>query len=198
MDFNELQKSWMAQEITVPEQSPAAKEQLLARWRRQQRTVLISNIGVTVGFVVTLAVLAWVFVSWHTSHGWLFSGSLLCMAMLLVVYLWVVWRGAVFHRPDFSLPASEYATRYVAALRWRRKTITTFVWVYMLLLWLSLMLYFTSVLDGTSMVVRMLAPVITTAYMVIVIFAVRKKKRRQLAEIDSLIADFSSLSAREE
>ncbi len=198
MNFDELQKSWKAQPLTVPEQSPEAKAQLLARWRRQQRKVVLSNIGVTAAFVVTMGVLAWVFLSWHTSHGWLFSGSLLCMALLLLVYLWVIWRGVVFHRPVFSLPASAYASRYVAALRWRRKTITTFVWVYMLLLWLSLMLYFTSVLEGTSMLMRISAPVITTAYMVIVKFAIRKKQRRQLNETDSLIQDFSALTATEE
>lgn len=198
MDFNELQKSWREQQLNVPEQSPAAKEQLLGRWRRQQRTVLLSNIGVTAGFAVALGTVAWVFLSWHRSHGWLFSGSLLCMSLLLLVYLWVIWRGAVFHRPDFSLPVSTYASRYVAALRWRRKTITTFVRLYMLLLWLSLMFYFISVLEGTSMVMRIAAPVATTAYMFIIIYAVRKKKRRQLAEIDSLIADFSALADTEE
>lgn len=191
MNFDDLQKSWKDQPLNVPDDDGAAREQLMQKWNKQQRTVLWSNIATTGGFAAVLCVLGWIYASFHEGRSILFGGSIATMTLLLLVFLWVLWKGTVLKKMDLSLPGNEYLARYTAALRWRRRTITHYTWVYMILLWLALMLYMLDVLAEASLAVRIGGPLATTAYLIVVKLATRKKQRKNLREIDELLNDLS-------
>ena len=195
MNFEELQKSWKGQPLTVPEHNAEARQQLAHKWQRVQRQLLWMNIGVTGAFACTLCVLAWVYLQWHHVRGILFTGSLAATALLLLIFLSVLWKGTVLKRMDPTLPGTEYLKRYPTALRWRKRTLTTYTWVYMVLLWLAMLLYMADVLQEMAHWVRLAAPAGMTVYVLLVKWLTRKKQQRQLQQTNELIAEVEQMMA---
>jgi len=193
MNFEELQNSWKSQPLSMPEDTSALREGVAKKWRKQQRTVLWSNIGVTLGFTMAISVMVWVFVSFHKGRSPMFGISLFMMVTLMLVYLGVLWKGIIVKKMDPTLPGSEYIHRYVAALQWRRKTITTYTWIYCGILWLALMCYYADVLAGASLSYQVGAPVATTVYLFAILLLKRKSRRKQLDILDELISDLKKL-----
>jgi membrane-associated HD superfamily phosphohydrolase len=150
MNFEELQNSWKAQPVNPGGAAPGVQDGLLKQVRRQQRTVLWSNIATTLGFTATFCVFGWLYASLHAERGSLFGGSLLFMSLIMLIYLWVIWKGFSFRRMDMNVPISYFLTAYTTKLKWRRKLITTYTWIYGVLLWLALMLYMIDVTAGAA------------------------------------------------
>ena len=195
MNFEELQQSWQGQPLTIPDLNAGARQQLAHKWQKAQRQVLWSNIGVTGAFAVTLCVLAWVYLQWHSTRGMLFTGSLAATALLLLTFLSVLWKGTVLKRMDPTLPGTQYLKRYHTALRWRQRTLTTYTWVYMVLLWLAMILYMADVLQEMPLWVRLAAPATMTVYVLLVKWLTRKKQKRQLQQTNELIAEVEQMMA---
>lgn len=192
MDFEELQKSWKSQPVSVPQDIAAINDILLGRWRKQQRGVLWSNIFTTIGFLGVITMFFKIHHSFHEGRSLMFSGSLLFMTLLMLVYLWVIWKGVALKKMDLSAPTDRYLAGYLKTLHWRRKLITTYSWIYAVLLWLSLMLYMIDVLHGATLLVQIGAFGGTTLY----IFGVMTRSRmvsgkKQLQKIDELVADIN-------
>jgi len=198
MNFEELQNSWKEQPLSVPRDTSGSRDELMGKWRRQQRTVMWRNIGTSCGFAMALSVLAWVYISFHAGRSLLFSASLLTMVLLMLVYLWVLWKGTILKKMDLSLPKEQYVSQYLAALYWRRKTITVYIWVYCAVLWLAMFFYFLDVLAGASLALRIGAPVFTAVYLIGAQLLIKKKSQhKQLAQLDELISDLKKLQDTE-
>jgi len=194
MDFDELQKNWQAQPIKMPENWQSINAGLTDQWQKQQRSVLLSNIFTTLGFIAAIINFGWVYKSFHQGHSLFFGGSLLFMSVLLLVYLWVLWKGYALKKNDPTLNSKEYIYQSLKKLHWRRKTITHFGWFYSVLLWAALMLYMQDVTTGGSLAFRIGAPLITTVYIFGIMIVMRKtKQKKQLNKIDLLITDLQVL-----
>ncbi len=195
MNFEELQRSWKGQPLNVPDHNTEARQQLAYKWQRTQRQLLWTNIGVTGAFAATLCVLAWVYLQWHSVRGILFTGSLAATALLLLIFLSVLWKGIVLKRMDPTLSGTEYLKRYHTALRWRQRTLTTYTWVYMVLLWLAMILYMADVLQEMALWIRLAAPAAMTVYVLLVKWLTRKKQQRQLQQTNELIEEVEQMMA---
>lgn len=188
MDFDELQKSWKEQPINVPENTAGLRKELDQKWRKQQRGVLISNTFTTIGFVGVIVLFCKIYSSFHEGHTMAFGASLVFMTLLMLVYLGVIWKGTAMKRIDIATAGNAYIDKYLQTLYWRRKTLTTYTWVYSVLLWLGLMFYLHDVLAGGGFWLQAGAYAATTGYIFFMVgVATRKKQRRKIAEIDELI-----------
>jgi hypothetical protein len=194
MTFEELQKSWQTQPVAAAEDSTVMYERFASKMRKQQRSALLTAIGITVAFWCTLSVFAWVYIKFHKGHSLFFSGSIISMAALLLVYLGVIWRGISFNKIDPTLPGNLYLDHHLAKLLWRRKTITTYTWIYAILLAFGLMCYMYDVLRTASIALKIGAPLATLVYIFgMQILKGRTSQKKQLAKIDELIADLEAL-----
>ena len=194
MDFEQLQKSWQSQPIGNPEEIPAVRERVTTLWKKQQRGVMWSNTRTTIGFVLVFVNLAWVYFSFRAGHTFFFGGSILLMYILLFAYLLVIWKGFVFKKNDPTLASNEYLDNQLRALQWRRKTITTYGWIYASLLWLAFMFYCMDVTSGASLTWRIGAPASITAYIFGIQLVLKyTTQKKQLKKIDDLINDLTVL-----
>ena len=193
MNFEDLQKSWKSQPV-----APLATEEILARvkknWNKQYRNILLRNIFTTLAFIAVFIDFAWVYSSFHKGHSIFFGGSILFMVILMITFLWVLWKGMLYKKADFSTSNKDYLSVYIEKLHWRRKTIGTYSTIYMVLLWLALMFYSWDVTQGGSILFRVGAPLAITIYCFLTWFISRRTKcKKQLAKIDALIADLRHL-----
>jgi len=194
MNFEELQKNWRSQPIDMPEDIPALNDKFARQWQKQQRELMWSNIGVTLGFMGAFIVFGWVYISYHNGRSIFFGGSILFMYALLSVYLWIIWKGMVYKKNDPTLPGKEYLEHLLKKLYWRRKTITTFNWVYSVLLWLALMFYGIDVTSGGSILFKTVYFTATTIYIFgMMILMKYTKQKKQLKKTDQLISDLQEL-----
>jgi len=197
MNFEELQANWRSQPLSIPQQKTGAKDNLIRQWHKQQRNVLWANIGTTAAFLGVFIVLGWVFISFHKGRTLFFSGSLLFMLLLLSVYLWVIWKGVANKKNDPALSSKVYIDDYLSKLFWRRRTITTYTWIYSILLWLAFMFYCLDITRGGSLLLQVSAPVSITLYIFGMQLLMRyTKQKKQLAKLDQLIADMQELKMK--
>jgi hypothetical protein len=188
MNFEEIQQSWKSVSPGAGGHRPPATESLLNQIKKQQRVVIRSNVAVTIAFAATFSVFAWLFFAFHAQRGFLFSGSIFFMTALMMVYLFVMWKGVAFKKMDPTVTAPEFLSHYLKKLEWRKKLITTYTWIYGLLLWLTIMAYMLDVTEGTRPLMRIGAPLITTVYIVAVLFITRfTKGKKQLHNLNELI-----------
>lgn len=188
MNFEEIQQSWKSVNPGAGVHRPPETESLLNQIKKQQKAVIRSNVAVTIAFVVTFSVFASLFLAFHAQRGLLFSGSIFFMTVLMMVYLFVMWKGVAFKKMDFTVTAPEFLSHYQKKLVWRKRLITTYTWIYGVLLWLAVMAYMLDVTDGAGPMMRIGAPLITTVYIVAVLFITRfTKGKKQLIKLNELL-----------
>jgi hypothetical protein len=197
MDFEELQKSWQSQPLTSPGEITAVQESVAGKWRKQQRGVLWSNIFTTIGFIAVFVVFGKIHIAFHAGRTILFDGSLVAMSLVMFVYLWVIWKGVALKKADFSAPVNNYLDHYLKTLHWRKKLITTYSWIYGVLLWTALMLYMLDVTHGGSVLFQAAAMGGTTAYIFGVLTITRYTSgRKKLRKIDELMLELEQLKGK--
>lgn len=195
MNFEELQQAWRSQPVDAPKDTDALRKSIAGKWARQQKHARISNIATTIAFAATFVVFGWVYLSFHADHGLYFTGSIIFMSILMLMYLVVLWKGVTLQKEDPTLPANIYAAQQLRVLRWRRKTMTHYVWIYAVLLWLGLMAYFADVLREATTTFKLSAMAITTAYIFGMVLVTRlTKQKKRIAQIDELIHDMEQLT----
>ncbi len=191
--FEELQNSWRSQPVSQQEDPAAMQARFAEKLARQQRSVLWSNIAVTVGFAAASAVIVWVYFSFSEGRSAFFGGSIVCMLALMAIYLWVLWQGMSFRkRLDLSDP--RYTEHYISILSWRRKTMTQYAFIYSLLLWAALMCYMYDVLGDAPLSYKIGGPLATSIYIWGIYFiSKRTKVKRKVKELDEMIADLHQM-----
>ena len=192
MEFEDLQKSWKAQPVIEIEDISAVQERVVSQWSKQRRKILRSNIGTTIAFSVTFCIMGWVYVTFREGRSLFFGGSLLSVNLLMLVYLFVIWKGVSVKKTDPSVPLSSYLGNYLRQLKWRREVITTYSWVYTVILWLSMMFYEFDVDKGGGILHQVTVPALTTLY----IFGMRlwirnTREKKQLKTLDDLTKDIN-------
>lgn len=197
MEFDELKKSWKSQPIDAGSQTATKSGDLISRFGKQQRGVLRSNIIVTLAFCATFILFGKLYLKFHEGRTVFFGGSMLAMAIVMLIFLWVQWKGYSLKKMDLTQASSQYLDRYLRTLTWRKALITTYSWVYSFALWLSLMFYMADVLQGGSRLLYIEVMGGTTLY----IFGVQlwtryRSRRKQLTELNDLIEEMELLKIK--
>ncbi|RYE27563.1 MAG: hypothetical protein EOP45_00760 [Sphingobacteriaceae bacterium] len=194
MNFEDLQKSWLAQPVNAVTNIKQLESNLESKWQKYQRKVLITNLFISVSFVLTLFVIGWIYLKYHLQYGVPFTVSIGLVYVLLLVFLMVSWRSYAFKKDKMEVSGVEYLSYQLQKLHWRRKTITSYIWVYTILLWLALMMYTFEVTRVSAPVFRYGAIVLITAYAFgITIWSRFVKQKKQLMQLEELTAELEEL-----
>ena len=194
MNFEDLQKNWQSQPVNIPADSAELKQQLQTKWQKHQRKVLLRNIFVTVGFIMAFIVIGWVYVAFHNQFGWPFAVSIGTVYILLVIFLWVSWRGYAFKKEYLDIASTGFIGYQLQKLQWQRKMITTYTPIYSVLLWLALMMYTMEVTKHGSATFRFTALGVTTAYVLgVTLWSRFTRQKKQLTKLDEMMAELENL-----
>ena len=197
MDFDELQKSWKAQPVDIPELKPEIIDELASKWAKQQKKLKRVNIFVSIAFLFVFIDLGWVYYSFHEGHTIYFGGSIFMMFFMMCIYLAMLWRGLSFDKFTADTASNIYLDKYIGKLRWQRMLITRYSWIYAFLLWLLFMFYCYDVTMKGSLQMRLIIPAVITVYIWGMQLIMRyTKKKKQLKNIDELIAEMEEVKRR--
>ncbi len=180
--FDQLRRDWVA--APVPE-VPAKLVQSIAN---QQRKVIFTNLGVSISFAAVFIVLGWVFTTFEGRTP-AFYTSIMLMYVLLGIYLSALWATVMVNVPDPTEHTRNYAIATVKKLELRKFLLQKGTPLYGILLTAILFLYYSDVLMHASLTFKLVAYGLTLAYMVIMHLVSRKKRHRQIEELDALIAE---------
>jgi hypothetical protein len=183
----------------VPELEPDRIDALMDKWTKRQRKLKRNNILVSLAFIAVFADLAWVYISFRAGHTALFGGSILAMGLCMLMYLWVMWRGVSYETYDPAAASNIYIDKYLQKLFWQRTTITTYSWIYAMLLWLAFMFYSYELTRNASLTMKITIPAAVTVYIfgMFTLFRFTKKKK-QLKIIDELINEMIAIKDKME
>ncbi len=191
-NFDDLQKSWLAQ---APEHLPATSlKAVQTKWQQHQRKVLFSNLGMSAAFLAAFIVIGWVYVAFRHQYRWPFTVSIACTYALLLVFLGVVWRNYGFKKEDLGEPSTGFIRYQLKKLNWQRKTLTTYIWIYNVLLWLALSMYTIEVTRRGTWLFTLMALGGITAYIAgITAWSHFYRQKKQLRAIDEMKTELETL-----
>lgn len=192
-NFEDIQNSWLAQPLADAAQ-PVSINNVQSKWQQHQRKVLINNWKITAGFTVVFVVVGMVYLAFKERYHWPFHASIAAMYGLMFVFLGVTWKSYALKKESFEHSSAEFIDYQISKLNWQRKTLTTFVWIYNVLLWLALSLYTVEITRTGSLTFTLTALSVTTAYLVgLTIWARFYKQKKQIKEIDEIISELKDL-----
>ncbi len=195
MNFEDLQKNWQSQPVNALTDTTLLKKDLQSKWQKHQRKLMLTNIFLTLSFIVVFAVVGWVYFAYRSDFGWQFSASIGTMYLLLIIYLMVSWRGYAFKKEYLDVSSTDYINYQLLKLSWQRKTITTWSLVYAVLLWLIIMMYELEVTARGTLMFKATTIAITSAYIFgTTIWSRFTKQKKQLAKLDEMIAELNNIN----
>jgi hypothetical protein len=121
-----------------------------SKWQQHQRKVLINNRKITGGFIFALIGIGVIYFLFKDHYHWPFHASIAIIYLLLIVFLIVTWKSYAFKKDNFETTSLNFINYQLSKLKWQRKTLTTYVWIYNVLLWLALCLYTVEVTQNGS------------------------------------------------
>lgn len=185
-EFDVIKNTWKQQ--TLPENLENLKPDNLGRFKKQQAKIIFSNLFTSVTFGLVFITLGWVWTSFP-NRSLYFYGGLAFMYLLLIVMLIVLWMGVQYRNPDSSISSKKYITQCLKKLYHRRKTMTTYFYIYVILLFLGLSCYMFDFVEKSSWQSIALMYGSTSGYLLISGWLGRKRRKRKLEEIDVLIKE---------
>ncbi|RZK68636.1 MAG: hypothetical protein EOO85_23905, partial [Pedobacter sp.] len=189
MEFEDIQKSWQAQSVQVKADNKTLNAQT-SKWEKNQQRLLRSNICMSLGFVAAMVGIGWVYFSYHEEYGLPFKVSIAFIYILMIVFSIVSWKSYSFSKSNMDDSSQQYIRKQIKKLNWQKKVITKYTIVYVAILWMALMLYIWEITENASPTFKFFAFGITTTYIIgITIWTNFRKKKKQIVEIDSIIAD---------
>ena len=192
-NFEELQHSWLSQPI---EQNTTENifHVVQDKWDKHQRKLRRSNTGMSIGFLLASAVIIWVYFTYHQKYHWPFAVSIAASLSLMIVFAVLSWRSYDFRRDQRDVSGIEYLDNQIGKLTWQKKMLTTYVWVYTVLLWFALVGYIVEITKGGSLLFTITALAITTIYIGgISLWNRFYKQKKQLTAIDELLKSFQQM-----
>jgi len=193
MNFEDIQKSWRGQQVAEP-QGLQLQQEVKTRWQKQQRKLLLTNIGVTLAFIGTSCIMLSVYLSFHQGRSLFFSSSILAICALMFFYLGVMWRGISYRKERMDVSSTDYLDHQIKKLLWQRKVLKTFSQYYAVILWLCLMLYGWDVTAGGTIWFKLGFVGLTSAYIFgMLIYINKTKRKRQIKKLDELIASLREI-----
>nr|WP_199157606.1 hypothetical protein [Pedobacter sp. ASV2] len=193
MNFDDIQKSWQAQPVQVNTDNKVLNAQK-DRWQKNQQKLFKVNICMSLGFLAAMIVIGWVYFSFKAEYGLPFKISIATVYTLMIVFLVISWRSYSFKKRNIDDSSQKYIQQQIKMLKWQKDVITKYTWFYIVLLWLAMVMYILEItLKGTP-TFRYTALAITTLYMFGITWWNRlRKQKKQLIEINELIADLESI-----
>ena len=194
MNFEDLQKSWQGQPVAQPADISRLRSGLETHWNKYQHKLLRTNLCMSLGFSAACIAIGWVYFSYRKEFSWPFDFSIGATYLLMFIYLAVVWRSYAFKKENMEDSSTGYIGYQLKKLHWQRRIITTYSWIYAVLLWLALICYMWEITAPGTALFRYTAIGISTAYIVAVNAWYRlKKQNKQLKVIDHITADLERL-----
>lgn len=191
MNFEDLQKSWQGQPVNVITDTSKLKSSLQTRWEKYQRKLFKQKIYGSILLLVTLAWLGWVYLAFHGQFRWPFTVSIVAMYALILVYILVSWKSYAFKKENLESSSTGYISYQLDKLKWQRKTVTLYTWIYLLLLWLSLVMYISEVAAKGTVLFQCIAVLVVTTYILGVHLWYRYKKQKTV--LDEMITDLQQI-----
>ena len=187
-----MQKSWQGQPINV--NTDQLKSSLQTKWQKYQCKVLTRIIISNILLAVTLIVLGWVYLSFYEQFGWPFKVSIAAMYAIILIVIFLYWRGYAFRKENMEASSSGYISYQLDKLSSQRRLITRYNWIYLALLWLVLMMHLWEVTSIHPPVYRWTVLSATSAYILgVCLWYGLKKQKKQLIEIDEIITDLQQI-----
>ena len=193
--LEDLQQLWQQQPAGPALDAEALRERAVRQMEGHRRRVLVTNVGITLGFALAIGVGVGVYLRFPDRSGY-FYGSLICMGVLLLVMLAVLWMGV---GPKPASPV-ENPQRYLKQarrpLKMRLATYRVCMPAYMGLLWGCFQFYFRDLYGAWTSSAFLTASGALTAWVLGVYFFSRRKQRRQRAELQQMLDDLDRWEER--
>ena len=192
-NFQELQNSWLSQPVennTIDHAAHVVQD----KWEKHQRKLRRSNICMSIGFIIASSVITWVYITYHNEYNWPFDMSIASAFTLMVVFAVLSWKSYDFKKDQRDISGIEYLNNQIGKLKWQKKMLTRYMWIYSVLLYLALVGYIVEITKRGSLLFTLTALAITTAYIAAVSLWNRfYKQKKQLKTIDDLLKDFEQM-----
>lgn len=192
MNFENLKSSWQTQPLKSNMNITAFKSEFDSRWNQHQRKVYQTNVCMTLGFIGALIAIAWVYFSFKDEYGLPFKISLLAMYVLMIVFAVISWRSYGFSRENLEATNREFINRQLDKIKWQRKVITHYFWIYMALIWLALVMYLWEIMAPGTALMRYSALGICSFFLLFVSVREARKQKKRLARLDEMKAELDS------
>jgi MFS family permease len=188
-----MQNSWLSQPLDK-EFTPSAVRSVQSKWQDHQRKFRISNLCMSFGFLATFIVTGWIYSEFRHEYQWPFELSIAAIYLILIIFLIVTWRSYGFKKERMEVSSVEYITYQLKKLHWQRKILTSYVWLYIVLLWLALSLYIIEITKRGTLLFTLTALGVTTGYIAgITLWNKFYKQKKQLQAIEDLSADLKQI-----
>lgn len=158
-----------------------------------RKALMKNNLRMSVGFLLAMAGIAWVYITYRSDFQWPFDFSIGACYALMILFAGVSWKSYGF-REDYMEGTFAGHIRYqLRKLRWQYLVLTVFIWIYTLLLWIALMMYTLEVTRRGSLWFQITVFSITTLYIGLVSWLTRKKQRRKIDELKKMIFELEDI-----
>lgn len=192
-NFEELQHSWLSQSVektTTDNIAHLVQDKL----DKHQRKLRRSNLFMTAGFVLAASGIAWVYFTYHHQYHWPFDVSIGSVFCLMIVFAVLSWKSYDFRKDQRDVSGIDYLDNQIGKLKWQKKMLTSYVWVYTVLLWLALVGYIIEITKKGSLLFTFTALAITTLYIAgVSLWSRFYKQKKQLNAIDELLKNFEQM-----
>lgn len=192
-NFEELQHSWLSQSVeknTTDNITPILQDKL----EKHQRKLRRSNLFMSAGFVLAGSVIAWVYLTYHQQYRWPFDVSIGSVFCLMIVFAVLSWKSYGFRKDQRDVAGIDYLDNQIGKLKWQKKMLTSYVWVYTILLWVAMVGYIIEITKRGSLLFTFTALAITTVYIAgVSIWSRFYKQKKQLNAIDELLKNFEQM-----
>jgi MFS family permease len=191
--FEDIQKNWLSQPV-IDRVTLSEVQFVQNKWQKQQRKLLFSNLRMSAGFLGVLIIVGWVYFSFRHQYGWPFAVSIAAIYCLLIVFLIVAWRSYGFKKENLEGSSADFIDYQLSKLEWQRKVLSTYVWIYCVLLWIALTFYIVEVTNRASILFTLTALGITTAYIFgVTLWSWFRKNKKRIQQIDEIIRDLKQI-----
>jgi len=187
--FEELQNNWISQQV-IKELKLTDLRSVQSKWQKHQRKLWISNLCMSVCFLLTFIGIGWVYLAFQNKYLWPFDISIAGVFSLMIVALVVAWKSYGFKRENVEVSSIEYLQYQVKKLEWHRKTLTIYIYVYMFLLWLAITMYIIEITRNRTLLFTVIALGVYTAYIIVIsLWTKYYKNKRAILAIDTMLPE---------
>lgn len=196
MEFEDILKGWQEQPVQAnPDQNVLDTRK--DDWQRNQQKIFKTNICLSLGFLAAMIGIGWVYFSFKDEYGWPFKMSIAAIYCLMIVFSVISWRSYSFKRTNMHLSSQRYIQQQIDKLRWQKNVIVKYTGIYTVLLWLAMVMYIWEITMAATTTFRYTALGITTLYIFgMSIWSIKRKQKKQIPGINSLIADLEAMKRR--
>lgn len=186
MNFEELKSSWQTQPVNSGMELNNLKKDLDSRWNKYQQGLYRTNVCMSLGFVAATIAIVTVYIKFQAEFGLAFKVSLGSACLLMVVFASVAWKSYDFKKDNFEVASRDFVKYQLEKISWQRKVTSQYIWIYMVLLWLSVMMYIWEITSPGTAVLKYSAMGITTLFLIIVSIRDARKQKSRLARLDEM------------